>query len=84
MVVGVQPVAHIQAVAVEGQLLALESVGDEEGDELLRILVGAVGVRAPGDEDGEAVGAVVGEDLKVAARLGRGVGAGGCDLVTPR
>ena len=51
VVVDVQPVAHVQAIAVEGQLLAFEGVGHEEGYELLRILVGAVGVRASGDDD---------------------------------
>ena len=44
VVVDVQPVAHVEAVAVERQLAALERVGDEQRDELLGVLVRAVGV----------------------------------------
>jgi hypothetical protein len=36
----VQPVADVAAVAVERDLLAVEQVGDEQRDDLLRELVG--------------------------------------------
>ena len=81
VVVHVEPVADVQPVAVERQLLALEGVGHEERDELLRILVRPVGVRAPGDHGRHPVGVVIGEHLQVAARFGGGVGAGGSQRI---
>ena len=73
VVVDVQPVAHVQPVAVERHLAAVEQVRDEQRDDLLRELVRPVVVRAPGDADGQAVRAVVGAGEQVRARLGRRV-----------
>jgi hypothetical protein len=42
VVVHVQPVAHVSAVAVERHGAAVEQVGDEERDDLLGVLVVAV------------------------------------------
>ncbi len=56
MVVDVQPVAHVRAVAVQRHLLAVHQVGDEQRDDLLGELVGAVVVRAPRDADRAARG----------------------------
>jgi len=39
MVKDVQPVSHIEAVAVKRQRLIVEGVGDEERDHLFRVLV---------------------------------------------
>ena len=44
----VQPVPALQAVAVHRQRLVVDGVGDEQRDELLRVLVRAVRVRAAG------------------------------------
>ena len=59
VVVDVEPVAHVQAVAVERHLRAVEQVGDEQRDDLLGVLVGPEVVRAAGDHDRQAVGLVV-------------------------
>ena len=50
MVLDVEPVAHVAAVAVDRQRLALERVQDHERDQLLGELEGAVVVRAVRDE----------------------------------
>ena len=50
VVLDVAPVADVQAVAVERDLLAVEQVGDEQRDDLLGELVGAEVVRRAGDD----------------------------------
>jgi len=60
VVLHVEPVADVAAVAVDGQGLALQGVEGDEGDELLRELPWAVVVRAVGDRHGKAVGLEVG------------------------
>lgn len=62
VVVGVDPVAHVQAVAVELGAHAVDQVGDLARDELLHVLVRAVVVRAVGDSGPHAEGAVPGAD----------------------
>ncbi len=62
-------------------MLALEGVGHEERDELLRILVRPVGVRSPGDHGRHPVGVVIGQHLQVPARFRGRVGAGGSQRV---
>ena len=71
-----EPVAHLLAVAVDGQRLAVEHVRHEERQELLRVLVRPIGVRAARDRGVDAVGADVGGDVQVAAGLGDAVRAG--------
>ena len=44
VVVDIQPVAPLEPVAVERQLQLRHGVGDEERDELLRVLPRTVGV----------------------------------------
>ena len=73
----IEPIAHILALAVHGQGLAGADVVDEEGDELLRELVGAVVVRAIGYQCGQPVGVVEGSHEVVAGGLGGTVGAVG-------
>src|SRR4051794_32400772 len=46
MVMDMEPVAHLKAIAIDGERLALEDVQDDERNQLLRVLVGAVIVRA--------------------------------------
>src|SRR6202034_3053120 len=74
VVVHVDPAADVEAVAVQRHRLAVEQVRGEQRDELLRVLVRAVVVAAPGDGDVDPVGAGEGDGDEVAARLGRGVG----------
>src|SRR6266702_5570769 len=50
------PVAFVEAVAVDGKLLAFERISDHEREELLRKLVGPVIVRAASSDSGKAVG----------------------------
>src|SRR5438874_1252164 len=72
----VQPVPHVPAVAVERQRLIVEGVGDEQRDNLLRVLKRAEVVRRPGDHDGDAVRLPVRQREQIAARLGGGVRIG--------
>lgn len=77
VVLGVDPVADVLALAVELGAHAVDDVGDLPGDELLHVLVGAVVVGAVGDRGAQAVGAGPGADQHVGARLGRAVRRGG-------
>ena len=70
----VEPVAHVAAVAVERQGRVVERVGDEEGHDLLRILVRPEVVRRARDHDRHAVRVPVGEREEIATRLRRRVG----------
>ena len=77
VVLGVDPVAHVPAVAVELGADPVDHVGDLARDELLDVLVGAVVVGAVGDRGAKAVGPHPGADEHVGGRLGGGVrGAG--------
>ena len=74
VVLDVEPVAHVAAVAVDGQRLALHGVQDHERDQLLRELVRAVVVGAVGEQRRQPVRLVIGAHQVVGRRLGRGVG----------
>ena len=74
VVLHVEPVAHLAAVAVDGQRPPLHRVQDHQGDELLGKLARPVVVRAVGEERGQAVRHVVGAHQMVGAGLGRRVG----------
>ena len=76
VVLGVDPVAHVLALAVELGANAVDDVGDLARDELLDVLVGAVVVRAVGDRGREAVGAGPSAHEHVGARLGGAVRGG--------
>ena len=60
MVLDVQPIPYLVAVAVDRQRISPKSARDHRGDQLLRELVGAVVVGAVGDEDGQPVGVMIG------------------------
>src|SRR5574342_1071964 len=77
MVLHVDPVAHVQAVAVDREGLVPQGVGDHERDELLRELVGAVVVGAAGHQHRDPESAGVSQSQAVAPRLGRRVGGTG-------
>lgn len=82
MVLGVDPVAYVLALAVQLRPLALEDVRDLAGDELLHMLVRAVVVRAVGNSGPQAVRAGprahqhVGRGLRARVRAGRMVRGG--------
>ena len=75
VVLGVDPVADVPAVAVELGAHAVDEVRDLARDELLHVLVGAVVVGAVGDGGLEAEGAHPGAHEHVGGRLGGAVGA---------
>ena len=76
VVLGVDPVAHILAAAVQLGAHAVDDVRDLPGDELLHVLVGAVVVGAVGDRGAKPVGARPGAHEHVGGRLGARVGRG--------
>lgn len=76
VVLGVDPVAHVLAAAVELGAHAVDYVGDLARDELLHVLVGAVVVGAVGDRGAEAVGAGPRAHEHVGAGLGTRVRRG--------
>ena len=69
VILDVEPVADILAVAVDRQLLVGQRVDDHQRDELLREMVRAVVVRAARDRRRDLVGAVVGHDEQVGTSL---------------
>ena len=77
VVIGVDPVAHVAAVAVELGAHAVQDVGDLARDELLHVLVGAVVVGAVGDGGAHAERAVPGAHQVVGGSLGGAVGVRG-------
>src|SRR5439155_4767662 len=77
VVIDVQPVTHLTAVAVEWQELSIESVRREEREDLLRILVRAVRVRPARDGCVHAEGPYRRKHLQISSCLRRAVGARG-------
>ena len=73
MILDMQPVAHVHAVAVDGQLAAVQCVQQEERDQLLWKLKGPVIVRAIAGRRLQPVGVVVGAHQMIGASLGRGI-----------
>ena len=75
MVLDVEPVAHLLAVAVDRQRLAGEGVDDHQRDQLLGEMERPVVVAAVGRQHRQPVGVVPGADQVVARRLARRIGA---------
>ena len=73
VIVHVQPVADVHAVAVERHRDVVDGVGDEQRNDLLRKLVGSVIVRRARDDDRHVVGGPVAVGEAVGARLARRV-----------
>ena len=69
VILDVEPVADVLAVAVDRQLLVGQRVDDHQRDELLREVVRAVVVRAARDRRRDLVGAMVGHDEQVSTGL---------------
>ena len=68
-----QPVPHVLAVPVHRQPIARERVQDHQRDQLLRVLVRPVVVRAAADHGLEPVRVEVARDEQIRAGLGRAV-----------
>ena len=77
VVADVDPVADLHAVAIDGQGDVRQGVGDEQRDQLLGELVGAIVVRAAGDHRIQPVRVVGGADQEIGPGLAGGVGAVG-------
>ncbi|KFB66919.1 MAG: hypothetical protein CAPSK01_003858 [Candidatus Accumulibacter vicinus] len=77
VVLDVEPVANLLAVAIDGQGLAGEGIDDDQWDQLLGEVVGAVVVRAVGGEHWQAIGVMVGAHQVVACCLACRVGTVG-------
>ena len=75
MVLDVQPVADLLAVAIHRQGFAGQGVHDHQRDQLFGEVQGAVVVGAIGGEHRQPVGVVVGAHQVVAGRLGRRIRA---------
>ena len=65
VVLDIEPVADVLAVAVDRQLLVGQRVDDHQRDELLREVIRAVVVRAARDRRRDLVGAVIRHDQEV-------------------
>lgn len=70
MVKNIQPVADVFAVAVNGNVFAFQSIGDDFGNEFFRMLFGAVIVGTIGDGDVHSKGVKVRTDNHVRAGFG--------------
>src|SRR5579875_2821073 len=70
MIFNKKPVADIQAVAIDGERLALKRVEDHERDQLLRKLPRTIVIRAVGGDDGETIGVVPSAHEHVRGSLG--------------
>ena len=73
VILDVQPVAHVAAVAVDRQRPAVERIEDHQRNQLLGKLERAVVVRAVGDQRRQAVGVEVGAHQVIGRRLARRV-----------
>ena len=80
VVLDVEPIADVLAFAVDGQRLAVADVVDEQRNQLLRELIGAVVVRAVGHQRRHAVRVVIGPHEVVARSLRCRIGAVGIVL----
>ena len=74
MVFDIEPVAHVRALAVDGQRLALERIDDHQRDQLLGKMIGAVIVRAIADDGRQPVGVMPRVDQMIRRGLRGGIG----------
>ena len=77
MVFDLQPVAYLQAVAVNGQGVAGQRVDDHKRDQLLGKMLRAIVVAAIGGEHWQAIGVVSGTNQVVACRFASALGVFG-------
>ena len=74
MVLDMEPIADLQAVAVDRDRLTFERVEDRERDQLLRKVIRPVIVRAVGDDGRKPIGRVPGGDQVIGRCLGGRIG----------
>ena len=74
MVVDMQPVANVGALAIDRQRLAVQAIEDDQRNELFGEMVGTVVVGTVRDQRRQAVGVVPGADEMVGSSLRGGVG----------
>ena len=74
MIAHIKPVPHVQPVAIDRNGLAVADRFDDDRNQLLRKLVGAVVVGAIGRDHRQAVGVMIGAHQQVARRLAGGIG----------
>ena len=60
MIDDIEPVANVLTLAIDRQRLTMADIIDEQRNQFLRELIGAVVVRAVGDDNGHAIGIVEG------------------------
>ena len=77
VIVHIQPIAHIQAIAIERNRLSCRRLEDHHRDQLLWVLPGPVVVAAVGEHHRQPIGVMPGPHQVVAGRLAGGVGAAG-------
>ena len=75
MVVDIQVVADRRTVSIDRKGKILQGIGDEQRNDLLRELVGPVGIGAPRDQGRNPKAGVIRGDQHLGPRLGRRVGA---------
>src|SRR5579884_3658415 len=69
MIFDPQPIAAVAAVPVNRKGLIVDCVGHAQRNELLRILIGAVGIAAPRDQHRKTIGRPVTAHQQIATRL---------------
>ena len=74
MILDMQPVADVEAIAVDRDRLALDAVQDRQRDQLLGEVIGAVIVRAVRDDGRDTIGGMPCADEMIGGRLAGGVG----------
>ena len=70
----VDPIADVAPIAIQGNRLIRERLGDDQWHQLLRMLVGAVVVAAARDNHRQAVGIRIGHGVELGTRLASAVG----------
>src|SRR5690349_20771385 len=79
MFIGVNPLSNIQSISIDRQRTVFHCVGDEDGNELLRELIGTVIVGTSRHEARKPIRFEIAEYPKVRARFACGVGAARID-----
>src|SRR5690606_26380538 len=77
VVFDIEPVADLQALAVDGQGFAFQGVEDDQRNQFFREMAGAVVVGAIGHQHRQAVGTMPGPHQVVRSRLAGGIGRTG-------
>jgi hypothetical protein len=75
VILDVEPVAHVESLAVDRQGFAFQQIQDQQGNQFLGKLQRPVVVRAVAHPHRQAEGAVPGAHQVIARCLGRGIGA---------